>query len=130
MFDDQGDYFEEREERPRDKKVDDAKAVLLPRFFPEDGRAVYYGRQLEIALERDFFHWITKKALNELAAERKLNFAVEKTEHHRAHFYWPRRHRHPRRQIRETLTLIAEFSDPVFTRALGQQGELHGCGLC
>jgi hypothetical protein len=80
-----GDIFEEGEERPRDNKVDDAKAVLLPRFFPEDGRAVYYGRQLEIALERDFFHWITKKALNELAAERSIKFAVEETEHHRAH---------------------------------------------
>src|ERR1700674_5944627 len=124
MFDgDYGEDYEEREERPRDSKVDEAKAALLARFFPEDGRTVYYGRQLEVALERVFFHWITKKGLNELAAEGRINFAVENTEHHTAHFYWPRRHSYPRRQIKETLALIAEFSNPVFTRALGYQAE-------
>jgi hypothetical protein len=124
MFDDYKGEFEESEERPRDSKVDAAKGVLLARFFPDDGRTVYYGWQLEVALERDSFHWITKKALNELAAESRINFAVENTEHHTAHFYWPRRHRYPRRQIKETLGLIAEFSDPIFTRALGHQAEL------
>jgi hypothetical protein len=34
------------------------------------------------------------------------------------------RHRYARRQIKETLSLIAEFSHPVFTRALGHQAEL------
>jgi hypothetical protein len=118
-----GDYFEEREERPRDSKVDEARAVLLARYFPEDSRNVYYGRQLEIALEREFFHWITKKALNELAQEGRVKFAEEKTALYAAHFYWPLRHRYPRRQIRQTLALIDEFSNPVFTRALGIQGE-------
>jgi hypothetical protein len=75
----------------------------MVRFFPDDGREVYYGRQLEVALEDIFFHWITEKALNELAEERRINFSEESTEHHRAHFYWPRRHRYPRRQIGETL---------------------------
>jgi hypothetical protein len=36
---------------------------------------------------------------------------------------WPPRHRYPRRQIREILGLINEFSDPAFTRALGHHGE-------
>jgi hypothetical protein len=130
MFDDYGEDYD-RHERPRDRKVDEARAVLLERFFPAEGRNVYYGRQLEVALEDQFFHWITKKALNELASETRINFAVENTEHHTAHFYWPRRHRYPRRQIRETLALIAEFSHPVFTRA----GRHHWraacrCGLC
>jgi len=111
-------------ERPRDRQIDVAKGVLIERFFPDDGTTVYYGRQLEVALEREFFHWITKRALNELAEERTINFAEEKTDHHVAHFYWPRRHRYPRRQIRDTLALIKEFSDPTFTRALGSQAEL------
>lgn len=41
-----------------------------------------------------------------------------------AHFYWPRRHRYARRQIAETLNLIAEFSHPEFTRAVGHHGEI------
>lgn len=119
-----GDFFEEPEGRPRDSKVDDAKALLLERFFPEGSKEVFYGRQLEVKLERKFFHWITKKALNELVQEGSIAFCEESAGYLKAHFYWPRRHRYPRRQIRETLALIAEFSDPNFTRALGQQGEL------
>jgi hypothetical protein len=123
MSDEFDEPHEEGADRPRDSKVDEARAALLERFFPADSKDVYYGRQLEVALEREFFHWITKKALNELAAERRINFAVEQADTHKAHFYWPLRHRYPRRQIRETLALIAEFSDPDFTRALGVTGE-------
>jgi hypothetical protein len=74
MVDDYSDYEAPAATRPRDNKVEDI-----------------------------FFHWITEKALNELAEERRINFSEESTEHHRAHFYWPRRHRYPRRQIGETL---------------------------
>jgi len=69
------------------------------------------------------FHWITRYALNELVAERRVSFTTERTGTFEAHFYWPVRHRYPRRQIREIVGLINEFSDPVFTRALGHNGE-------
>ena len=109
--------------RPRDRKIDAAKIVVFERFFAQDLN-VYYGRQLEIAMEREFFHWITKRALNELVQEGKLGFTEERLEHHTAHFYYPRKHRYPRRQIGEVMGLIKEFSEPVFTRALGHHGEL------
>lgn len=118
-----GDYFDRPIERPRDSKVDEAKAVLLARFFPDGSQRVYYGRQLEVALERTFFHLITKKALNELAQEGSVKFVEEKTDRYEAHFYWPLRHRYARRQIRQTLALIDEFSNPTFTRAVGHHGE-------
>jgi hypothetical protein len=118
------DHFAETEGRPRDSKVDDAKAVLVERFFPEGSKEVFYGRQLEVKLEREFFHWITKKALNELVQEGSVAFCKESAGYLKAHFYWSRRHRYPRRQIRKTLALIAEFSDPNFTRALGHHAEL------
>src|SRR4051794_6834038 len=47
-------------------------------------------------MERQFFHWITKRTLNELVQEGRLGFTQEKLEHHTAHFYYPRRHRYPR----------------------------------
>jgi hypothetical protein len=117
------DYSERFVEWPRDNKIDEARAALFERYFPPDGRHVYYGRQLEVALESEFFHWITRYALNELAAEGRIGFTAEKTDTFEAHFYWPLRHRYPRRQIRQILGLINEFSDPDFTRALGHQGE-------
>ena len=109
--------------RTRDRQIDAAKQVLMARFFQDAGTAVYYGRQLEIALEDEFFHWITKKALNELVEEGQIKFELGRLDHHVAHFYMSRRHRYPRRQISQTIGLIAEFSDPTFTRALGHQGE-------
>ncbi len=127
MSEDDDEYpYEEDEEvsRPRDAKVDEAKRVLVSDYFPKKGTGVYYARQLEIWLERKFFHWITKKALNELVKEDRIGFIAEKAGHHKAHFYYPKRHREPRRQIRQTLSLIAEFSEPTFTRALGHYGEL------
>ena len=104
--------------------VEKAKAILIREYFPMGGRNVYYGRQLEIAIEAKFFHWITKKALNELAAEGKIKFTVEYSKHYRAHCYYQLRHRYPRRRINDALGLISEFSHPMFTEALGQHGEL------
>jgi hypothetical protein len=110
--------------RPRDRVIDEAKAVLMDQFFRDDAKEVYYGRQVEVALENNFFHWITKRALNELAASREIVFTTDETKAYAPHFYWPRRHRYPRRQMVEIGRLVAEFSEPGFTHALGQHGEM------
>lgn len=117
-------YFRKEIERAPDRKVDEAKKALLERFFPSHGTNVYYGRQLEVLLEREFFHWITKRALNELAKEANINFIEEARTHQRVHFYWPLRHRYPRRQIRATLDIIAEISSPSLAHAVGVHQEL------
>jgi len=109
--------------RPRDHKVDEAREALLNGYLA-DGDVVYYGRQLEIFLEDRFFHWITKKALNELAQEKLIGFNEKKVAHVTAHFYRPRRHRYPARQMTKAIELIREFSAPDFTEALGNHGEL------
>ena len=66
-------------------------------------------------------HWITACALTELGQEGKAAFTIETSGTHKAHFYYPVRHR---RQITQTIRLIAAFSDPSFTRALGHYGEM------
>ncbi len=121
------DWFDndgERRERPRDRVIDEAKIVLMEQFFRDDAKEVYYGRQIEVALENQFFHWITKKALNELAASREIVFETDKEKEYAPHFYWPRRHRYPKRQMAEIRRLVLEFSEPGFTHALGQHGEM------
>lgn len=119
------DYFDEDDApKKRDGKIDEAKTYLLATFFLAGAEKVYYGRQLEIACEELFYHWITKKALNELAAERKIQMSQESLGTATAHMYYPRGYRYARRQIADTLKLIREFSDPVFTRALGVHGEM------
>jgi hypothetical protein len=72
------DYFdefeeEEAEERPRDVKIDEAKSFLLQELLAKKSDEVFYQRQIEVRFERQFFHWITAKALNELAGRRAEN---------------------------------------------------------
>jgi len=122
-YDYEPDYEEAEPERPRDRKIDEAKAVLMEEYFSK-GTNVYYARQLEIWQEKQFFHWITARALREFAEERQISFSVNMSGTHKTHFYYPFRHRYPRRQITQTLKLITEFSDPTFTRVLGRHGEM------
>jgi hypothetical protein len=56
---------------PRDRKIDEAKEKLLALFDAEPNE-VFYEHQLEILFERQYFHWITGKALHELADDRKI----------------------------------------------------------
>jgi hypothetical protein len=74
-----GDYddseWSEDEEKPRDPKIDEVKEEILVDLFLKDPDWVFYQRQIEVRYERKFFHWITAKALNELAEEKKTNAA-------------------------------------------------------
>jgi hypothetical protein len=111
---------------PRDTKVDDAKKELLG-FFEANPRTVFYEHQLEVIFERRFYHWITGKALHELAADAKrgriasdlltLSGAVP------IRFYRHKSHRGWRLQAREILKLVRTFSTEDFSRGLGRHGE-------
>ena len=46
-YDYEPEYEEAEPERPRDRKIDEAKAVLMEEYFSK-GTNVYYARQLEI----------------------------------------------------------------------------------
>jgi hypothetical protein len=110
--------------RPSDPQVDTAKGILLANYFPDGSVTVFYGRQLELALERKFFHWITTKALNELEREGRIKAIQESLGYLTAKFYFHPRHRYPRRQIKSALALIVEYSNPDLMRAVGHWGEV------
>lgn len=121
-----GDVWEDAEprEQPRDPVVDGAKRVLRD-FFAERATEVFYQRQLQVIFEKRFFHWITAYALSELAAEgfiasdqQALPTGSSIT------VYRERSHRYWRRQAREIVDLVAQFSAEAFTNGLGRQGEL------
>jgi hypothetical protein len=118
------DIEEEEEQRPRDAAVDRAKDAIRA-FFDRERANVFYKQQLEVIFEDIFFHWVTSRALSELAAEGHL--AVEALElpgvgrialfHTTTHRYW-------RRQAEDVIALVGRFSAPAFTAGLGAQGEL------
>jgi hypothetical protein len=106
----------------RDPKIKEAKEVLLKEYF--DGENVYYGQQLEVILEARFFHWITARALNQLAREGRIRSAPTKLGHLTINFYSALSNRYWTRRANSIGKLVAGYSTPNFTRGLGYQGEL------
>jgi hypothetical protein len=63
-------------ERPfrkiKDTEEDKARARLLANF--EDNlERVFYSRQLEVLFEREYFHWVTNRALRGLIEEGRVH---------------------------------------------------------
>jgi hypothetical protein len=117
------DDFEE-ERRPRDAMVDTAKEALRD-LFKRERKEVFYKRQLQVIFEDRFFHWITDRALKELAAKGHIAQDTEEEIPVIKHitFYRANSHRFWRRQAAEIVALVKRFSDPEFTYALGAHGE-------
>jgi hypothetical protein len=111
--------------RPRDTKIDEAKLALISEILAPENAGVYYGQQIEVLYEDRFYHWITGRALNELAKEGKVNSRLEPLGTGTTiRFYSPRRNRYWTRKMLELKALVQEYSDPVFTHALGRHGEM------
>jgi len=124
-FFDYGEFYEEAPEGPpRDKKVDEAKEALIE-FFDKNSEDVFYMQQLEVFFEKPFFHWITSTAINELIKEGVLRVEerplLGKT---RVKFVFNKGYRYYKRQIKEKLEVIREYSDPIITEACGRQAEV------
>lgn len=123
-FDEPPVYAPGYESGRRDPKTDEAKARIST-LFGDNPERVFYGRQIEVLLEKAYFHWITSRALRELVEEGTLKsetMALREGLH--AKFYWAKGNRYWRRKANEIRKLIVEYSDPKFTKALGVQGEL------
>ena len=118
------DIREEEESRPRDPVVDQAKDEIRA-FFDRERASVFYKQQLEVIFENDYFHWVTSRALSELAAEGHI--AVEREAlpgTGNITFYHATTHRYWKRQAQDVIAMVAQYSAPAFTAGLGAQGEL------
>lgn len=117
--------FDAAELEPRhDPKVDEA-AVKLLGFIEGNPGEVFYEMQLEVIFEGDYFHWITTKALAQLRDARKIGSSLEVLKKvGRIRFYFHIKNRYWKRKAAEIRKLVEQFSEPAFTRALGNQGEL------
>jgi hypothetical protein len=112
-------------ERPRDDKIDDAKEVLRSELFATDDDAVFYQRQIETRYEGQFFHWITAKAVNELAAERVFSSeTVPLLGNASIRFYWSPKNRYWKRRANAIRKLVLAFSESSMSHAIGRQGEV------
>lgn len=120
------DIEEGDEPRPqkRDAAVDAAK-VALHHYLTERAEEIFYQRQLQIIFEAQFFHWITAYALSELTSDGYIcSDALPLAGTGTITIYRAKTHRYWRRQARELISLVSQFSHGSFTRALGRHGEL------
>lgn len=126
------DYNPEVQPDPEDDRPgpgdDPAVQNLEPKLlalFDERPDAVFYESQLAVLFERDFFHWVTVRALRELREGGKIGTSLEELMPNTPiRFYFNRRNRYWKRKAEEVRRLVLLFSDQAFTRSLGVQGEL------
>ena len=122
------DYFGADEEfrdeiRPPDHV--EAQAVVELRTFFETNRRVFSSRQVQVLFEGTYFHWITLRALKILADEGSIRLEKRTLSYGAPiNFVWHRSNRYNRREINEIQRLVERYSDPEFTAALGNTGEL------
>lgn len=122
---DPSDYEEEEErpERPRDPQIDKAKEIVMARIFGDDKGGVYYQRQIEVMLEREVFHWITRKGLRELGREgRLLSHKEQVSKALEALFYRKKGMRYWRREVTRIGRVIVEYAS--LGRAIGAHAEM------
>lgn len=81
-------------------------------------------RQLEVQLEREFFHWVTYRALLQLMQEGVIR-SEERTLTYGApiRFFWHRSFRYYQRSVKAVMDLVEEYSRPIIGDALGLQEE-------
>ena len=86
---------------------------------------VFYGRQVEVMLEKGYFHWITHKALRELSGEGSIRSELRTTPGgNRLRLYWSRQNRYPKRAATALVKQVDEHANPELTKAIGAHAEM------
>lgn len=120
------DFFEPPEEiggREPDAREDEARAAL-DAFFDGHKESVFFSRQLEVRNEGDWYHWITNRALRELAGRGLIRTETRALQTGGSiHLMWHKSYRYYRRDATKVVRLVEEYSDPNIGGSLGLQGE-------
>ena len=120
------DFFEPPkgvEERAPDAREGEARAALEA-FFDRHKESVFFSRQLEIRNEGEWYHWITNRALRELAGRGLIRTGIRQLQTGGSiHLMWHKSYRYHRRDATRVVRLVEEYSDPNIGGSLGLQGE-------
>lgn len=106
-----------------DTEEDKARARLLAHFV-DNREKVFYSRQLEVLFEREYFHWVTNRALRRLIEEghvvmeaRRLDIGSE------IKLVWLKSFRFYKRAANEVFNLVNRYTSAATDGTLGMQGE-------
>ncbi len=102
-----------------DTEEDKARARLLAHFI-DNPEKVFYSRQLEVLFEREYFHWVTNRALRRLIEEgqllnetRRLDIGSE------IKLVWHKSFRFYKRAATEVFDLVNRYTNSATDGALG-----------
>lgn len=97
----------------------------LEDFFDKRRENVFFTRQIEILYENTYFHWVTGRAIQDLAESGKIR--VEKRSLKTGgeiHLLWHRNYRYYRRKAQEVVKLVEEYAAPNICAAIGMHGQM------
>ncbi len=118
------DFGLEEEGRRADPRQEEA-AAALQLVFDGNRERVFFSRQLEVLHEGRWFHWITNRALRELANRGVIRSESRQlTTGSRVHLLWHRSYRYYRREAIRLVQLVEAYADPNIGGAIGLHGEL------
>lgn len=119
------DPEDEVEEHSPDPREIEARADLR-RLFEEDRERVVFSRQLEVQFEHKYFHWITNRAIRNLAFGEGLLRAETRSLPRAGSvtFYWHKRFRYYKREANRIAQIIDEYANPENSAAIGRYAEL------
>ena len=93
-------------------------------IYERDRQSVYYVRQMQIKLEKDYFHWITHNAMVGLEKIGYLrDIRIEREAGTSTRFFIHKSNRYPMRRIKKMEKLVEEYSDDTITRSCGHRAE-------
>lgn len=117
--------YEDQHPGPGDDPAVQELEPLLQAHLDEHPDTVFYETQLAVLFEKNFFHWVTVRALKDLREAGKIGSALEELSPNvPLRFYFSRRCRYWKRKAEELRRTVLAYSDQAFTRSLGVQGEL------
>lgn len=94
-------------------------------FFLKNPDGVYYSRQIEVQFEQTYFHWITNRALRELADSETLKSLTCKLSFGGiVKLYFHKSNRYYKRGVKRVIELVEAYSHSDVTRSVGDTGEL------
>lgn len=94
-------------------------------LFTKNSDKIYFSRQIEIMFEKDYFHWITNRAIRNMVEEEVIYSEEKKLKTGGdIHILWNKRNRYYKRESKKLIKLVDEYADPSIGAAIGLYGEL------
>lgn len=118
------DFVEPAPEDNGAGRADEDAVVAVRQFFEDNPESVFFSRQVEVAFEGTWFHWITSRALRHLIESEEIKDERREMETRGTiHLMWYRSYRYYKREAARVVSLVEEYADPNIGAAIGLHGE-------